>query len=119
MDAPVLRMVDRCAPTHFVSKVLNLHLRYASIVVSLVKVKKRSENFDKAKLKASMKKAGAKEAHARKVVNKIARKVKEGTRTATIWEWVILELKPLDAKAAKAYRTYRTRIKKTAKRLTS
>ena len=73
----------------------------------LVKVKKRSEKFDKAKLKASLKKAGAKESHARKVVNKIAGKVKDGTRTVQIWEWVIVELKPLDPKVAEAYRTYK------------
>jgi transcriptional regulator NrdR family protein len=88
-------------------------------VIVLVKVKKRSEKFDKAKLKASLKKAGAKEAHARKVADKVAGKVKEGTRTVRIWEWVIAELKPLDPKAAKAYRTYRGRMKKTVKRLTS
>jgi len=76
-------------------------------VIALVKVRKRSEKFDKAKLKASMKKAGAKEAHARRVASEIAGKVKEGTRTVQIWEWVIAELKPLDAKAAKAYRTYK------------
>ena len=85
----------------------------------LVKVKKRSEEFDKAKLKASLKKAGAKESHARKVADKIARKVKNGTKTVEIWEWVITELKPLDPKAAKAYRTHRTRIKKKPKRSTS
>jgi len=76
-------------------------------VIVLVKVKKRSEKFDKAKLKTSMKKAGAKESHARKVADKIAGKVREGTKTVRIWEWVILELKPLDPKAAKAYRTYK------------
>jgi len=52
----------------------------------LVKVRKRSEEFDKAKLKKSLKKAGAKEGHARKVADKIAHKVKEGTRTVQIWE---------------------------------
>jgi len=88
-------------------------------VIVLVKVKKRSEEFDKAKLKTSLKKAGAKEAHARKVADKIAGKVKEGTKTVRIWEWVIAELKPLDPKAAKAYRTYRTRMKKKPRRSTS
>ena len=82
----------------------------------MVKVNKRSEEFDKSKLKASMKKAGAKEAHARKVAEKIAGKVKNGTKTVEIWEWVIAELKPLDPKAAKAYRTYRSRMKKKPKR---
>ncbi len=82
----------------------------------LVKVKKRSEEFDKAKLKRSMKKAGARDAHARKVADKIARKVKEGTRTVEIWQWVVTELKPLDPKTAEAYRTYRSKLKKKQKR---
>jgi len=73
----------------------------------LVKVRKRSEEFDKAKLKTSLKKAGAKEEHATKVADKIAGKVKEGTPTVEIWEWVIAELKPLDPKAAETYRTYK------------
>jgi hypothetical protein len=38
-------------------------------VVPLVKVKKRSEDFNKAKLKASMKKAGAKDSHATKIAD--------------------------------------------------
>ena len=82
----------------------------------MVKLRKRSEQFDKAKLKASLKRAGAKESHTRKVADKIAGKVKEGTRTVQIWEWAIAELRPLDPKAAKAYRTYRTKMKKKPKR---
>lgn len=81
-------------------------------VVSLVKVKKRSENFNKAKLKASIKKAGAKDAHARKVADKIAGKVKPGTTTVVIRRWVITQLKPLDAKAAEAYMKYKKPAKK-------
>jgi hypothetical protein len=50
-------------------------------VVSLVRVKKRSEDFNKAKLKASVKKAGAKDEHATKIADKIAGKVKQGTTT--------------------------------------
>jgi len=92
---------------------------FARAVIILVKVRKRMEEFDKAKLELSMEKAGAKEADARKVADKIAGKVKEGTSTAKIWEWVIQELKPLDPKAAKAYRTYRTRIARAPERLTS
>jgi transcriptional regulator NrdR family protein len=87
-------------------------------VIVLVKVRKRPEHFDKAKLKKSMKKAGAKETHARKVANEIAAKVKEGTTTEQIWRWVIVELRRLDRKAAETYRTYRTRMRKTVKRLT-
>jgi hypothetical protein len=78
----------------------------------LVRVKKRSENFDKAKLKASIKKAGAKDAHATKIANKIAGKVKPGTATFMIRRWVITELRPLDPKAAKAYETYKKPTKK-------
>jgi transcriptional regulator NrdR family protein len=81
-------------------------------VVSLVKVKKRSENFNKAKLKVSMKKAGAKDAHATKIADKISGKVKPGTTTVVIRRWVITELRPLDGKAAKAYETYKKPAKK-------
>jgi len=75
-------------------------------------VKKRSEDFNKAKLKASVKKAGAKDAHATKIADKIAGKVKPGTTTVIIRRWVITELRPLDPEAAKAYEKY----KKPAKR---
>jgi hypothetical protein len=81
-------------------------------VVSLVKVKKCSEDFDKEKLKASVKKAGAKEEHATNVANKIAGKVKSGTTTVLIRRWVITELTPLDPKAAEAYKTYKKPKKK-------
>ena len=75
-------------------------------------MKKRSEDFNKAKLKASVKKAGAKDAHATKIADKIAGKVKPGTTTVIIRRWVITELRPLDPEAAKAYEKY----KKPAKR---
>jgi len=76
----------------------------------MVKVKKRSEvlqEFDKAKLKKSLKKAGAKEEHATKVSNKIEDKVKEGTSTVEIREWCLILLSPLDAKAVRAYQEYK------------
>lgn len=81
----------------------------------MAKVKKRSgimQDFDKAKLKTSLKKAGAKEEHATKVADKITGKAKEGTTTVEIWEWSISELKPLDPKAAKAYESYKKPKKK-------
>lgn len=84
-------------------------------MIVLVKVKKRSkatQEFDKAKLKTSLKKAGAKEEHATKVADKIAGKVKEGTTTVEIWEWSITELKPLDPKAGEAYKSYKKPEKK-------
>ena len=78
----------------------------------MAKVKKRSEDFEKAKLKASVKKAGAKDEHATKVADNVAGKVKEGTETFEIRQWVITELTPLDSKAAKAYETYKKPAKK-------
>ena len=78
----------------------------------MVKVKKRSEDFEKAKLIASVKKAGAKDEHAAKVADSIAGKVKEGMETFLIRQWVITELTPLDPKAAKAYETYKKPAKK-------
>ena len=81
----------------------------------LAKVKKHSgsmQDFDKAKLKTSLKKAGAKEEHAAKVADKVAGKVKEGTTTVEIREWSVTELKPLDTKAAKAYEGYKKKPKK-------
>ena len=78
----------------------------------MVKVKKRSEDFDKAKLKASVKKAGARDEHATKVADKIAGKVKTGTTTIMIRRWVITELTPIDPKAAEAYKTYKKPAKK-------
>jgi len=73
----------------------------------MVKVKKRPEDFEKAKLKASVKKAGAKDEHAAKVADVVAGRVKEGTETFLIRQWVITELTPLDPNAAKAYETYK------------
>jgi transcriptional regulator NrdR family protein len=78
----------------------------------MVKVKKRSEDFEKAKLKASVKKAGAKDEHATKVADNVAGKVKEGTETFEIRQWVITELTRLDSKAAKAYETFKKAVKK-------
>ncbi len=78
----------------------------------MVKVKKRSEDFDKEKLKVSVKKAGAKEEHVAQVAEKIVGKVKSGTTTVLIRRWVITELTPLDPKAAKAYETYKKPAKK-------
>jgi transcriptional regulator NrdR family protein len=78
----------------------------------MVKVKKRPEDFEKAKLKASVKKAGAKDEHATKVADNVAGKVKEGTETFEIRQWVITELTRLDSKAAKAYETFKKAVKK-------
>jgi len=82
------------------------------MVISLVKIKKRSEDFDKEKLKTSIKKAGAKEEHAAKVADKISGKIRSGTTTVLIRRWVITELTPLDSKAAEAYEKYKKPAKK-------
>jgi len=63
-------------------------------------------------LKASVKKAGAKDEHAKKVADRIAGKVKPGTATVLIGRWVITELTPLDPEAAEAYKNYRKPAKK-------
>jgi transcriptional regulator NrdR family protein len=76
----------------------------------VVKVKKRSavmKDFDKAKLKASLKKAGAKEEHATKVVGIVSPKVREGMTTAEIKRMAATELRKLDPKAAQAYETFK------------
>ncbi len=81
----------------------------------MVKVKKRAgatQDFDKAKLKASLNKAGAKEEHATKVANKVADKAKEGMTTIEIRRLCITELRPLDPKAAKAYEAFKKPAKK-------
>ena len=59
-----------------------------------------------------MKKAGAKDAHATKITDKISGKVKPGTTTVVIRRWVITELRPLDPEAAKAYEKYKKPAKK-------
>ncbi len=76
----------------------------------MVRVKKRAghmQDFDRAKLKASLKKAGAKEEHATKVVGTVSAKVREGTTTAEIKRLTATELRRLDTKAAQAYETFK------------
>lgn len=75
----------------------------------MVKIKKRSgsmQDFDKAKLKASLKKAGAEEEHATKVTESVAGAVREGTTTAMIKRMVAIELRGMDQKATQAYETF-------------
>jgi len=76
----------------------------------LAKVKKRSgamQDFDKAKLKASLRKAGAKEEHATKVAETVAGRVREGMTTAEIKRDAATELRRIDKKAAQAYETFK------------
>ena len=73
----------------------------------MVRVKKRSEQFDEAKLKASLKKAGAKEEHATRVAEAVTRRVWEGMTTAEIMQLATTELKKLDQEAATVYETFR------------
>ena len=73
----------------------------------MVKVMKRSEDFDTAKLKASLKKAGVKEEHATKVAETVARRVREGMTTAEIKRMAATELRRMDQKAARVYETFK------------
>jgi transcriptional regulator NrdR family protein len=76
----------------------------------LVTVKKRvggTEEFSKAKLKASLKKSGAKEEHATKVTEVVAGKVKEGVTSTEIKGMAAAELKKMDAAAAKKYEAFK------------
>ena len=77
----------------------------------MVKVKKRSENFDRAKLKASLRKAGAKEEHATKVAETVERRVWEGITTTEIRQLAATELRRMDPKAATVYETYEKPMK--------
>ena len=80
----------------------------------LGKVKKRSgvmKDFDKAKLKASLKKAGAKEEHVIKVVGAVSPRVREGMTTAEIKRLTVTELRRLDPKAAQTYETFKKPMK--------
>ena len=80
----------------------------------MAKLKKRSgamKDFDKAKLKASLKKAGAKEEHATKVVGTVSARVREGMTTAEIKRMTATELRKLDPKAAQKYETFKKPMK--------
>ena len=77
----------------------------------MVKVKKRSEQFDRAKLKASLKKAGAKEEHATKVAETVARTVWEGITTTEVKRLAATELRRMNPKAATVYETYNKPMK--------
>ena len=80
----------------------------------MVKVKKRvghMEDFDRAKLKASLKKAGAKEEDATKVTEIVAGKVKEGMAANEIRRMAATELRRLDATAAQKYEAFKKPVK--------
>ena len=73
----------------------------------MVRVKKRSEEFDQAKLKASLEEAGAKEEHATRVAEAVTSRVWEGMTTDEIRQLATTELKKLDQQAATTYETFR------------
>ena len=73
----------------------------------MVKVKKRSEDFDRVKLKASLERAGAKEEHATKVTETVERIVWEGMMTTEIKQLAARELRKMDPKAATVYETHK------------
>ncbi len=75
----------------------------------MVNVKKRSGNmqeFDRAKLEASLKKAGAREEHATNVAQTITGRVREGITTPEIKQLAATELRRMDATAAQNYETF-------------
>ena len=73
----------------------------------MVKVKKRSEDFDRGKLEDSLKKAGAREEHATRVAETVERRVREGMATVEIKEMAATELRRMDHEAATVYIAYR------------
>jgi transcriptional regulator NrdR family protein len=77
----------------------------------LVDVTKRSgdrQQFDRKKLKNSIKKAGALDREAEKITSKIEDRVMDGTSTGTIRGWVSTELSANTAKdVAKNYNSYK------------
>ena len=72
----------------------------------MVKVEKRSEEFDTAKLKDSLIRAGAKEEQAAKVAEAVASRAWEGMTTAEIRRRAATELRRMDQEAATEYETY-------------
>jgi len=78
-------------------------------VINLVKVKKRSgsmQDFDGAKLKTSLERAGAKEEHATKVADTIAGRVREGMETSEIKRMAANELRVMNQEVTQAYETF-------------
>jgi len=77
----------------------------------LVKVNKRArrhaEDFDWAKLKASLVKAGAKEEHATKVAKKIEYAAWDGMTTDEVRRLAAVELGRMDEESATVYANYR------------
>jgi len=65
------------------------------------------QDFDKAKLKASLKKAGAKEEHATTVAEMIEGRVREEMTTFEIKRLAATELRGLDSHATQSYETFR------------
>ena len=77
----------------------------------MVKVNKRermnTEDFDWAKLKDSLMKAGAKKEHATKVAETIEYSAWDGITTVEVKRLAATELRRIDEKAATVYETYR------------
>ena len=77
----------------------------------MVKVNKRTrrhtEDFDWAKLKASLVKAGAKEEHATQVAETVRCTAWDGMTTEEVKRLAATELRRMDEKSATVYRNYR------------
>jgi 2-phosphoglycerate kinase len=77
----------------------------------LVKVEKRSgemEEFDMAKLEASLTSAGARPEEATRIAQAIAKTVTEGTETAELMMRAATELRRIDPAAAKRYEAFKS-----------
>ena len=75
----------------------------------MVKVKKRSgslQDFDKAKIEASLSKAGAREEDATKIAENVASKIQEGTTTTEIKQIAATQLREIDERSAQSYETF-------------
>lgn len=76
----------------------------------MVRIEKRSgglEEFDEAKLEASLMKAGASKEHATRIARAIASDVRDGMESGELLMRAASELKRVDPAAAKRYEAYK------------
>lgn len=74
--------------------------------MNVVKKNGSTEAFDKSKIAAGCRRAGASDEVANKVADAVAKKMKDGMKTSKIGEMVIAELKKLDKKTAAEFEMF-------------
>ena len=82
----------------------------------MVKVKKRSgeyEDFNQAKLEASLRSAGAEEEQASRISELVARSLQDGTETDDIRAMAAAELSQIDEDAAQRYQSFKSATSQT------